>query len=211
MAWSPYSLIFFRFVQGLGVGAIAPTALAVIFQVFPPQQRGLAMGIYSLGWTFGPMWPDFHLAGEAKLQYLRHGRFFVLLSSHGGHEFLRREGAAVRDARRTPIKFAGYSVSFRRGHACVRIEVETYKWLKTRFVEQALQGKEKLEVGFYQLPFEPYRPVRHQLLTMLRAVNRRRKAAGYELPPVSCVRFKRKIYRPFEREGERTSTLNEAA
>jgi DHA2 family multidrug resistance protein len=55
MAWSPHSLIFFRFLQGLGAGAIAPTAMAVIFHVFPPQQRGLGMGIYSLGWTFGPI------------------------------------------------------------------------------------------------------------------------------------------------------------
>ena len=55
MAWSPASLIFFRFLQGLGAGAIAPTAMAVIFRVFPPQQRGLGMGIYSLGWTFGPI------------------------------------------------------------------------------------------------------------------------------------------------------------
>lgn len=55
MAWSPHSLIFFRFIQGLGAGAIAPTAMAVIFQVFPPQQRGLGMGIWNLGWTFGPI------------------------------------------------------------------------------------------------------------------------------------------------------------
>jgi MFS transporter, DHA2 family, multidrug resistance protein len=55
MAWSPYSLICFRGLQGLGAGAIAPTAMAVIFRVFPPQQRGLGMGIYSLGWTFGPI------------------------------------------------------------------------------------------------------------------------------------------------------------
>src|SRR5215831_9004351 len=55
MAWSPASLIFFRLLQGLGAGAIAPTAMAVIFRVFPPQQRGLGMGIYSLGWTFGPI------------------------------------------------------------------------------------------------------------------------------------------------------------
>jgi EmrB/QacA subfamily drug resistance transporter len=55
MAWSPHSLIFFRLLQGLGAGAIAPTAMAVIFRVFPPQQRGLGMGIYSLGWTFGPI------------------------------------------------------------------------------------------------------------------------------------------------------------
>jgi len=49
MAWSPSSLIFFRLLQGLGAGAIAPTAMAIIFRVFPPQQRGLGMGIYSLG------------------------------------------------------------------------------------------------------------------------------------------------------------------
>lgn len=55
MAWSPASLICFRFIQGLGAGAIAPTAMAIIFRVFPPQQRGLGMGIYSLGWTFGPI------------------------------------------------------------------------------------------------------------------------------------------------------------
>ena len=55
MAWSPASLIFFRLLQGLGAGAIAPTAMAIIFRVFPPQQRGLGMGIYSLGWTFGPI------------------------------------------------------------------------------------------------------------------------------------------------------------
>jgi MFS transporter, DHA2 family, multidrug resistance protein len=55
MAWSPASLIFFRCLQGLGAGAIAPTAMAIIFRVFPPQQRGLGMGIYSLGWTFGPI------------------------------------------------------------------------------------------------------------------------------------------------------------
>jgi DHA2 family multidrug resistance protein len=55
MAWSPYSLIFFRLLQGFGAGAIAPTAMAVIYRVFPPQQRGMAMGIYSLGWTFGPI------------------------------------------------------------------------------------------------------------------------------------------------------------
>ncbi|MBI3325982.1 MAG: DHA2 family efflux MFS transporter permease subunit, partial [Nitrospinae bacterium] len=55
MAWSPHSLIFFRFLQGLGAGSIAPTAMAVIFHVFPPEQRGLALGINSLGWTFGPI------------------------------------------------------------------------------------------------------------------------------------------------------------
>lgn len=55
MAWSPHSLIFFRFIQGLSAGAIAPTSLAIIFSVLPQHQRGLGMGIYNLGWTFGPI------------------------------------------------------------------------------------------------------------------------------------------------------------
>jgi len=55
MAWSPHSLIVFRLLQGLGAGAIALTSMAVIFRVFPPEQRGLALGINSLGWTFGPI------------------------------------------------------------------------------------------------------------------------------------------------------------
>lgn len=55
MAWSPHSLIVFRLLQGFGAGAIAPTSMAVIFRVFPPEQRGLALGINSLGWTFGPI------------------------------------------------------------------------------------------------------------------------------------------------------------
>jgi hypothetical protein len=72
-------------------------------------------------------WRGFHLAGEAKLQYLRFERFFVILATEGGHQFLRREKQSIRDARDVSIKFAGYSVSFRGGHACVRIEKETEK------------------------------------------------------------------------------------
>ena len=34
--------------------------------------------------------------GGANLQYLRHGRFFVLLATHGEHPFFAEEGANVR-------------------------------------------------------------------------------------------------------------------
>lgn len=48
------------------------------------------------------------------------------------------------------------------------------------------------------LRFEPYAPVRRQLLNLLRTVNRTRKRAGFEPLPVECLRLKRRIYRPFE-------------
>jgi hypothetical protein len=55
-----------------------------------------------------------------------------------------------------------------------------------------------LERAFGGLPFEPYAPVRLQLLSLLRAVNQVRKTAGFTLVDRSCLRFKRRICRPFE-------------
>lgn len=48
-----------------------------------------------------------------------------------------------------------------------------------------------------RIPFEPYAPVRRQLLNILRAVNRVRQAAGFESVPVSALRLRRRVVRPF--------------
>ena len=53
-AWNADSLIFFRALQGIGAGALMPIAMVIIFEAFPPEQRGLAMGVYGIGATFGP-------------------------------------------------------------------------------------------------------------------------------------------------------------
>ena len=55
MAWDGNSLIFFRVLQGLGSGPISPMSMVFLTQVFPPQQRGLAMGLYGLGISCGPV------------------------------------------------------------------------------------------------------------------------------------------------------------
>ncbi|MBU0717022.1 MAG: hypothetical protein KJ749_02135 [Planctomycetes bacterium] len=55
---------------------------------------------------------------------------------------------------------------------------------------------------FGLVDFEPYAPVRRQLLNLLRAVNRARKEAGLEPVPMSCLRLKRRIYRPFDAAGD---------
>lgn len=54
LAWSADSLIAFRALQGLGGGAILPIAMVIFYEVFPEEQRGLAMGIYALGSVMGP-------------------------------------------------------------------------------------------------------------------------------------------------------------
>jgi hypothetical protein len=141
-------------------------------------------------------------AGLANLQYLRHGRLFVLLATHGSHPFFEEEASSIRDARKTPIRFRGYSVSYRNGHPHVRIEQEEYKRLKAYFLELALhRSAERLGRELARLPFEPYAPVRVQLLAVLRSINRERKRAGFEAVPRSCFRFVRRVCRPFEPAG----------
>jgi hypothetical protein len=48
-----------------------------------------------------------------------------------------------------------------------------------------------------RIDFEPYAPVRDQLRILLRAVNRRRQAAGLELIPQQVLRLRRYVARPF--------------
>jgi len=148
-------------------------------------------------------------AGGANLQYLRHGRLFVLLATHGQHPFFAEEGDRVRDVRRVPLKAFGYAVSFKGGHVHVRIEREEFKRLKAHFLGLAVHRKaESIAAEFFRLPFEPYAPVRRQLLELLRLVNRARRAAGFDLVPVECLRLRRRIVRPFD---DRENLLSPAA
>ncbi|MBW1886261.1 MAG: DHA2 family efflux MFS transporter permease subunit, partial [Deltaproteobacteria bacterium] len=47
-------LILSRLFQGAAVGVIQPLTMVVMFQVFPPDQRGRAMGLYAMGAVLGP-------------------------------------------------------------------------------------------------------------------------------------------------------------
>lgn len=137
-------------------------------------------------------------AGHSNVQYLRCGRFFLLLATHGDHPFFREEGESIRDARRVPVKFAGYTIGYRGGHPHVRIEQGEYNRLKAYFAGLASRrSADALGDELGRLPFEPYAPIRRQLLAILRAINRVRKGAGFEPVPATCFRFRRRICRPF--------------
>ena len=47
-------MIFSRTIQGFAEAMIMVTAQAMIFSFFPPQKRGIAMGIFALGVAFAP-------------------------------------------------------------------------------------------------------------------------------------------------------------
>lgn len=138
--------------------------------------------------------------GQSSIQYLRYERFFVLLATHGTHVFFDREGESVLDCRREPIKFFGYSISHRGGHACVRIEPGEFQRAKAYFEDLATKRTvEQLGHELRNIGWLPYAPVRKQLLYLLRAVNRKRAAAGLSGVSHLWLNFERRIVSPFGR------------
>lgn len=49
-----WELVAFRFIQGLGGGALLVTSQTIITESYPPEKRGMAQAIYGLGVIIGP-------------------------------------------------------------------------------------------------------------------------------------------------------------
>lgn len=49
-----WELVLFRFLQGLGGGALLVTSQTIITESYPPEKRGMAQAIYGLGVIIGP-------------------------------------------------------------------------------------------------------------------------------------------------------------
>ena len=47
-------LVFYRVLQGLGGGALIPTAQAIMFETFPPERRGQSMALFGIVAMVGP-------------------------------------------------------------------------------------------------------------------------------------------------------------
>lgn len=53
-ATAMWELVLFRFIQGLGGGALLVTSQTIITESYPPEKRGMAQAIYGLGVIIGP-------------------------------------------------------------------------------------------------------------------------------------------------------------
>ncbi len=159
-------------------------------------------------------------SGLANVQYIRFEHWFIIMVTEGHHPLKAptRQGGEkeqLRDARRVPIRFHGYSISYRRSgitpkganptddsvrkwHAHVRIDEPTYRQLKAHFIDRAChRSAENLAKELAAIPFARYAPIRRQLLTLLRMINEARKPLGYELLPYSALNLRRvpvKVY-----------------
>ena len=116
-----------------------------------------------------------------------------------------------------PIQVGGYSLTVRQGgflkrlpgeetktadskrRVRVQIAREKYRDLKSYFLELATRRSvEELGREFFNVPFEPYAPIRRQLLNVLRLVNAKRQEAGLAKVPPTVLRYRRRIVRPFD-------------
>jgi DHA2 family multidrug resistance protein len=55
LAWNLPSLVLFRALQGLGGGAIIPTAQSILFARYPKKEHGMAAAMFGLGAITGPL------------------------------------------------------------------------------------------------------------------------------------------------------------
>ena len=148
--------------------------------------------------------------GLANMQYIRYDRWFLLLVTAGHHRFKQEERNSIRDCRRCPIKFEGYSISYRRSgitpkgggpvkwHSCVRIDPQTYRELKAYFIDRAChRSAEFIASEFARIPYARYAPVRRQMIQILRGVNAVRQKNGFQQIPTAALRLRREIVSPF--------------
>ena len=153
--------------------------------------------------------------GLANAQYLRHGHWFILMLTEGHHAIRSPtsaggEGDHLKDCRRNPIRFAGYSISYRRSgvtqpagqpakwHAHVRLDNETYAAIKAHYEAIAVhRSPENLATEFARIAFARYAPVRRQLLNILRRVNDLRQRHSFSKLPYSVLNLRRQPVRVY--------------
>lgn len=164
--------------------------------------------------------------GLGNVQYVRYQNHWILLATHGHHPIREGEGGNLKDVRRCPIRIGDYALYVKRGNYLKReptdeaakpdgkwrvrvvIAREPYRELCASFLSIACHRRaETLAEELYGLPYEPYAPVRKQLLKLLRLVNAKRQASGYSKISPTCLRFKREIVRAFEEIGSGHSQL----
>ena len=81
----------------------------------------------------------------------------------------------------------------------VQIARSTFRDMKAEFVE--LAGRRRadfLAERFFNIEYEPYAPIRQQLLKILFHVNQLRKKRGLNRISPKVIRFRRKVVKPFD-------------
>lgn len=141
ISWDADSLIFFRVIQGVGAGPLMGVSMAIMFEAFPPHERGLAMGLFMTGWSLGPFFGP--LVGGYLTEHVHWRAIFYLnlpaglLSIASAYFILPR----TRTVRGSPLDFLG-CVTMTAGVVLLLLGLtlgQEYGW-SSRFIVGALSG-----------------------------------------------------------------------
>ena len=135
-------------------------------------------------------------AGDAAVAYLRHGDFWVMLATAGRHRFFDVNADSIKNFRRRPLVFGGYSIGLRSGKLHVELADDFYRELRGYLVNQAVhRSAARLTQEIYELPIEPFGPVQRQMRKILREVNAERKTAGMARVPGRAIPCRLRVVR----------------
>ena len=150
--------------------------------------------------------------GHAKLQYVRYQNFYVILATPGQHDFFSLDyrtgyGPRVKDLRRAPLTFGGYSICVERRYGknktVTRIAPTPRQRIHADLLAMAFTwSAERFEREFANLTtyrFEPWAGVLCQIYELLGVVNKARKKQKLTHITGADIRKKRTKFAPFKR------------
>ena len=156
---------------------------------------------YGPSTTGGP--PQFHdFRAPPSLKFHGYGislarRGYQKKTAEEKADYRRRKAAAVSAG--TDYRTIPRGRRHQRWVARVVINQDRYRLLQSELLGMAThRSVDYLRRKFYSVPFSPYAPIRAQLTTLLRQVNKARQHVGYDRVPNDCIRFKRKMTSPYE-------------
>jgi DHA2 family multidrug resistance protein len=148
MAQSLNEIVVFRVMQGVFGAALVPLSQAVMYDLYPPEQRGRAMGLWTMGVMMGPICGPI-LGGWLTENYSWRWVFYInvpfgVLTAIGLATFLK-ETSYSRSARLDWLGFGALSLAIGAFQTMLD-RGETLDWFGSReiIVEACLAG-----LGFY--------------------------------------------------------------
>jgi len=103
MSTSLWTLVFWRFIQGLGGGGLLSNAQTIIMGAFPPEKIGMANAIFGMGIIMGPTFGP-TIGGLITDNFSWHWIFFVnvpigIIAAFLSYSFVTNDPSAVKPKR----------------------------------------------------------------------------------------------------------------
>ena len=139
MATDLHLLIIARLIQGAGSGSILPICQAVLLDTFPPEKRGVAMGLFGVAAMFSPLaGPYFggYLTDNWSWQWVFIINIPLCIISVILIKFILPDNKPVPKEQRKPFDMLGF-ISIAMAMGCLQIVLdkgEQFNWFDTTWI-----------------------------------------------------------------------------